>query len=901
MWEKGGRPWDKFAGHEDSKIVSSTKKVPEMQRASGNRRRKSIMSKNSKGSNQSGRHTRMSSSCVIVEAAELFEALVPINRAYGFGFSLQDLSQLANTVGGFLCLKESFSEQRQDETKSDVPSSSSLQWVKVLFPSKEIKHRALQFFQTHLNSNNYHPHNSSLHGFYHLRSRRSTATLPIAVPRQFESHLGDRTLENESHMLSLADEAVEGAIGDEDEVDIFVNIPRSCLNSTSIGVSKLLQLSQGNLQIDDIHLGMRLRVADFQLLQRLCERFEWFDRPSVDTLEKLATQRVEVISVAELHSKGRVGVKLLHDDRLCDALPIEALQLASTAKTNQLSQSELAEHKDQENIAKDQDDDIPRKSIHRKSRLHKRRSSKDDRHTEVPVPVTTATLIADLAVMQEQQEKQREEIRKLKQRQEALSVSVAAVDNAVSEQGQHHNTATKKSRKKNEDGLKKKITTAEEAQEEPELVGSDEEEVVRVPTMAVRISSPNQLHNTVHSHPDSGSSHKLHKSSIVPNSLGGKRPGSAGSNRVSKGSKVVSQEKDFSWLKPPQKLVEERLSKEAWPVAADEVLSKSIDDQHGHHNTEEKTSIDQKNYKSLLHNSKPNSHRTATSGTILHNWNPSFHAETAEYTSGVYVYPSQFPGKDNAPNKPPSDIQTYHEHHFTTFEMPFPVSNADANNNSDMADIHAPPPAAAMPPSSSFSPLRRPASAPAVERVAKKLKERQQKELEEQRHYKKFHETPPSSPPKAGGLGLSGFGYTRDGRKENAVISLALDENLFETSELLEKQKKVMQAKKAKAGNDASKLTSNQFGINERKTSSSNAVDLNLDQKEVDNNEPLQVRSKQAVATRPKSQNSLKGNTKKSPPHSPDERYRDIELARTAKEATYKENYLLKQLKKMGA
>jgi hypothetical protein len=456
MWDNGGRPWDKFSDYEEGSKTFSNSKIQLQQGASVSKRRKSIMKKDFKGLHPSGR-----TDFVIVEAAKLFEAIVPINRAYGVGFSLQDLSQFANTVGGFPCIKELFSAHPQEEMKSEVLNSTSLQWVKILFPSKEIKHHALQFFQTHMKSNKYHHLNSSFNGFYYLRSHLSAAPYHSTAPTPFESHLGDEALKNESHVLSLTNEAMGREIEDEDEVDILVRIPRYCLDSMSIGVNKLLQMSRGNLHIDDVHLGMRVQVVDFPLLQRQCERFEWFDRPSVDTLEKLATRRVEVISLAELQSKGRVGIKLLHDDRLCDALPIEALQLISSPKPSQPSQSQLKERKKDEIDANDHEDgDILKKSIRRKSRLHNSHGRNDDPTAEFPNhPVTTAALIADLASVQKQQEKQLEEIRELKQSQEVLSSTVAAVDKNVILPQEHHNMVTRRNRIKDETGFKKKNST----------------------------------------------------------------------------------------------------------------------------------------------------------------------------------------------------------------------------------------------------------------------------------------------------------------------------------------------------------------------------------------------------------------------------------------------------------
>ena len=80
----------------------------------------------------------------------------------------------------------------------------------------------------------------------------------------------------------------------------------------------------GLLSAADMHVGMAVRVGDAETLHRACERFEWWDRPPPEALEAMAGKRCEVVSVTELHSAHRVGVRVEATGAF-DGLPVEAL------------------------------------------------------------------------------------------------------------------------------------------------------------------------------------------------------------------------------------------------------------------------------------------------------------------------------------------------------------------------------------------------------------------------------------------------------------------------------------------------------------------------------------------------------------------------------------------------
>jgi len=95
-------------------------------------------------------------------------------------------------------------------------------------------------------------------------------------------------------------------------------LPTSCLTSCtttsrSTGMPATVPSTPlSSLKVENISIGMTVRVAPLQLLTRTCERFDWWDRPTQKVLEAVAGVQAEVLSVAELQSRGRVGLRFPH-------------------------------------------------------------------------------------------------------------------------------------------------------------------------------------------------------------------------------------------------------------------------------------------------------------------------------------------------------------------------------------------------------------------------------------------------------------------------------------------------------------------------------------------------------------------------------------------------------------
>eukprot|EP01033_Poteriospumella_lacustris_P011724 gene11724-8355_t len=974
MWDQGARPWDPYPpnGARSSSSATGTSDGPAQVNALGGggggggggtaaaavaassvamKRRKSLATATSSSSS-----TSTGSSFIIAEAGKLFEALVPLNRAYGLGYTLQDLSQIANTVGGFLCLKET--QQTTTTTATPAAPSPSLVVVKVLFPSREIKQHAVQALATL----------TAPTGLVQLRARG-----PVAAAAAIKA-------DTDSHVLSLRDDVIDQlttatmtATGEDKaataiDVDVLVCLPRTCLDSTSIGVSKLLRMSRGTLDHDDVQLGMRLRVVDIATLQRLCERYEWYDRPTPATLQQLAGHRVEVVSVAELASKGRIGVKLLRDEHVCDALPLEAFTKLPTNATNVSALEAEAIIGANGDAADAPVGDAAsasasaageaKKSGRRKSRLRHRRSSKDG-SKEPGAAATTATLLADLAAMQNRAERQAPPTTTTTTTTTAASAAIAAQPSAGDETLPPSSSSAGPS--KAAASTKKRNAWAAEPTvrvSSPRVSSVDRSHRVR-PTSAVA--------------PVTGGSARVSQAKLRPSSAGATHRGAqppTTTKRTAAMSPPSPQDKDYSWLKSPKSLVDERLAavQPTPPAVVPRSLAEVLQSEGAADHAAAAAAAaappgagptpSQVVYRSQKSVAAPTSSSSGRrTAAPLRQWQPQFRTDEAEYTAGVYVYPphddhdhaareghgaAEDVVEDRRPS-PAAASPTGHpaEHHFTTFELPLPPAGDAA---------HAKP-----------SPLRRPSSATggggggggggvtatspaAVQRVAQKLKERQRQERDAAAHerhtkttpYQKYHESPPSSPPTDGGWGLAGVGYTGGGgRKDTAAYEFTLDEGFLEDPALRERQRKVQQVRGQQThhhSKEASKATLKQlFGINvnDHKPVASDddeeaprprpGVDATMlgDPKEHDgdgahaqkrpqsSSNTKRKRPTPATATRPSS-SAVAAPTggavdATSPPASPNaERYRDIETARTTKEAAYKEKYLLKQLKKLS-
>ena len=99
------------------------------------------------------------------------------------------------------------------------------------------------------------------------------------------------------------------------EIDNIL-IPISCMRP--IGSNEVA------IKLEDIKVGTIVKVISEDSLRQSLERFDWWDRPSTNTQNSILGLVGEVISISELTSRQRVGVRF-HEKNIIDALPVDAL------------------------------------------------------------------------------------------------------------------------------------------------------------------------------------------------------------------------------------------------------------------------------------------------------------------------------------------------------------------------------------------------------------------------------------------------------------------------------------------------------------------------------------------------------------------------------------------------
>lgn len=201
----------------------------------------------------------------------LLVAWVPLNRAYGWGVPLDVLTSLGGRVGGAVG-SLLFPQHTRDLDGGALDPVKGCFWVAFAaepVPGQHPFHRFEPFAK---------------HGIVHR---------------------------------------VAGPEGGASEPRFAVLVPAMCLRRAA-DVLLLTAPHGGSLSAADVRVGMALRVVDVEALRRACERFEWWDRPPPEALEDMAGQRCEVVSISELHSVHRVGVRIEATGAF-DGLPLEAL------------------------------------------------------------------------------------------------------------------------------------------------------------------------------------------------------------------------------------------------------------------------------------------------------------------------------------------------------------------------------------------------------------------------------------------------------------------------------------------------------------------------------------------------------------------------------------------------
>lgn len=242
----------------------------------------------------------------IADFQPLLESITPLNRAFGWGCSLEALVRFASIVGGM----------------------RGHLWVPA--------------FDSYRST-----HNSSFEDLSCLENTSSTGNVVIpsnqdeigrwVVLQKCSAHSASEL----TQLVRLCNDLSVVMKYASREDDFLAFIPTSCLRITSVQEVRATNFKADleGLLLDDICVGKKVVVTDLSALTRTCERFDWWDRPSPAVLEGMCNQTGEVVSLAELQEKRRVGVKLFNSG-VCDALPLEALRLCTDEELAMLLQKE---------------------------------------------------------------------------------------------------------------------------------------------------------------------------------------------------------------------------------------------------------------------------------------------------------------------------------------------------------------------------------------------------------------------------------------------------------------------------------------------------------------------------------------------------------------------------------
>ncbi len=309
----------------------------------------------------------------IADANMLFQAYISHNRAYGWGFSLANLTGLSNAIGGFFgyqvdasgLMPNSSGGNGENQSILSMPATTALEntfannfnnrdmlWLMLDFPSEEVKAMTLHSLQNLLypslqqqsngGSTPLAPFLMQIVSVMMVNSANSAhpgivnnANGPV-VNGNLNNTWGSFTSAALGPGMGSLNGAImnntAGGINGSIQTELCVCVLRRCctlsdprtVHSNAVSGTELLLRRIKHVSVDEIRLGMEARVVNFSILQRLCDRYDWFDKPSDDILHQFANKRVEIVSIAELISKQRVGVRLLKTN-ICDAIPIEAL------------------------------------------------------------------------------------------------------------------------------------------------------------------------------------------------------------------------------------------------------------------------------------------------------------------------------------------------------------------------------------------------------------------------------------------------------------------------------------------------------------------------------------------------------------------------------------------------
>lgn len=247
--------------------------------------------------NSVGIHVDESEQRIVVEIVEfqkLLKQLVAMNRAYAWGHNIDELTLFASTVGGMKGVLV------EDEERNTINISSS-------------------------NSNS-HNRAPPLKRAYSAKSDTvsfvdSDTATTVSSSRRSVQLIVDPVVDLPNVTRLVSTQGLKDLIHCENN-EFICTVPKQCLRVIKGSVSI------GHLTADTAVVGMPVVIENKKMLIRMCERYEWWDRPDSDLLNAMAGKVGEIVSTAEAAQKGRVGVKLL-DSEVCDALPLEALTKAT--------------------------------------------------------------------------------------------------------------------------------------------------------------------------------------------------------------------------------------------------------------------------------------------------------------------------------------------------------------------------------------------------------------------------------------------------------------------------------------------------------------------------------------------------------------------------------------------
>lgn len=258
----------------------------------------------------------------IADFQPLLEAMTPLNRAFAWSCSLESLIRFASIIGGmrgYAWIKPSSVYPGEiDEDDEDGARSAS-----------HLSHAHSQFSSS--------VEEKQSHSSWAERADEGNA---VAMWVVLQKSSANSTTEL-TQLVRLCNELKVVMKYAAREDDFLAYIPVSCLRVTSVAEikAKRFEAELQGLLLEDLAVGKHVVVAGPDALHRLCERFDWWDRPTPAVLEKMSGHVGEVVSLAEAADKRRVGVRLLQSG-LCDALPLEGLRLCS-AEELELVRSKL--------------------------------------------------------------------------------------------------------------------------------------------------------------------------------------------------------------------------------------------------------------------------------------------------------------------------------------------------------------------------------------------------------------------------------------------------------------------------------------------------------------------------------------------------------------------------------